>query len=164
MDGKFLGLPCGQTNHYQSHGIENCVSVVLLFTKRFHEGNLDVMISLFLSLCESWGINIMFVVLLLNGGEWCKLWSNNATTKGRFCEQPIGKGVCVNEYCDGGVKRFRWTKRVPNSLGPSNVCLNYSFRFCTIILMWVLKQHLSNFLIMFYRVNRDINIPRLIFI
>jgi hypothetical protein len=73
MDGKFLGLPCGQTNLYQSHGTENCVSIVLLFTKRFHEGNLDVMISLFLSLCESLRINIMFVVLLLNGREWCKL-------------------------------------------------------------------------------------------
>ncbi len=43
--------------------------VVLLSTKRFHEGNLDVMISLFLSLCKSLRISIMFVVLLLNGGE-----------------------------------------------------------------------------------------------
>jgi hypothetical protein len=31
-----------------------------------------VMISLFLSLCKSLGISIMFVVLLLNGGEWCE--------------------------------------------------------------------------------------------
>jgi len=30
------------------------------------------MISLFLSLCESLGISIMFVFLLLNGGEWCE--------------------------------------------------------------------------------------------
>jgi len=58
--------------------------VVLLFAKRFHEGNLDVMISLFLSLCESLGISILFVVFLLKGGGWCKLWSKggNATTKG----------------------------------------------------------------------------------
>ncbi len=58
--------------------------VVLLFAKRFHEGNLDVMISLFLTLCESLGISIFFVVFLLNGGEWCKLWNKggNTTTKG----------------------------------------------------------------------------------
>jgi hypothetical protein len=58
--------------------------VVLLFIERFHEGNLDVMISLFLSLCESLRINIMFVVLFLHGGEWCELWSrgSNETTKG----------------------------------------------------------------------------------
>jgi hypothetical protein len=44
------------------------------------------MISLFLNLCESLGISIMFVVLLLNGGEWCELWSvgNNTTTKGTW--------------------------------------------------------------------------------
>jgi hypothetical protein len=36
----------------------------------------DVMISnLFLRVCESLGMNIMFVVLLLYGGKWCKLWS-----------------------------------------------------------------------------------------
>jgi hypothetical protein len=58
--------------------------VVLLFIKKFHEGNLDVMISLFLSLCESLGINIMFVVLFLHGGEWCELWNKggNTTMKG----------------------------------------------------------------------------------
>jgi hypothetical protein len=43
--------------------------VVLLFTKRFITGNLDMMISLFLSLCEGLGISIMFVVFLFNGGE-----------------------------------------------------------------------------------------------
>jgi len=32
-----------------------------------------VMISLFLRVCESLGISIMFVVLFLNGGEWCEL-------------------------------------------------------------------------------------------
>jgi hypothetical protein len=58
----------------------------LLFTVRFFEGTLDVMISLFVNLCESLGISIMFVVLLLSGGEWCKLWSmgDNATTKGTW--------------------------------------------------------------------------------
>ncbi len=36
----------------------------------------DVMISnLFLRVCESLGVNIMFVVLLLYGGKWCKLRS-----------------------------------------------------------------------------------------
>jgi hypothetical protein len=43
-----------------------------------------VMISLFLSLRESLGFNIMFVVLLLNGGEWCELWS-----MGGMCLQRI---------------------------------------------------------------------------
>jgi hypothetical protein len=58
--------------------------VVLLSIERFHEGNLDVMISLFLNLCESLGINITFVVLFLHGGKWCELWSrgSNATMKG----------------------------------------------------------------------------------
>jgi hypothetical protein len=84
MDGKFLGLLCGQTNLYQSHCAENCFLFCLVFAKRFHEGNLDVMISLFLSLCESLGISIMFIVFLLNGGKWCELWNrgSNATKKG----------------------------------------------------------------------------------
>jgi hypothetical protein len=58
--------------------------IILLFIERFHEGNLDVMISLFLSLCESLGNKIMFVFLFLHGGEWCELWikGSNATTKG----------------------------------------------------------------------------------
>ncbi len=43
-----------------------------------------MMISLFLSLRESLGFNIMFVVLLLNGGEWCELWS-----MGGMCLQRI---------------------------------------------------------------------------
>jgi hypothetical protein len=30
------------------------------------------MISLFLSLCKCLGISVMFVILLLNGGEWCE--------------------------------------------------------------------------------------------
>jgi hypothetical protein len=57
--------------------------VILLFTERFFGGSLDVTISLFVSLCKSLGISIMFVLLLLNGGEWCKLWSmgGNPTTK-----------------------------------------------------------------------------------
>jgi hypothetical protein len=46
--------------------------VVLLFRERFLGGSLDAMISLFLSLCKSLGISTMFVVLLLNGGEWCE--------------------------------------------------------------------------------------------
>ncbi len=45
--------------------------VVLLFTKRFLEGSLDVMINLFSNLCKSLGISIMFLVLFLNGGESC---------------------------------------------------------------------------------------------
>jgi hypothetical protein len=49
-----------------------CCFVILSFRKRFLRESLDVMmISLFFSLGESLGINIMFVVLLLNGGEWC---------------------------------------------------------------------------------------------
>jgi hypothetical protein len=84
MDGKFLGVLCGHNDLYQSHGIENCLLFCLLFTKRFHEGDLGVMISLFLSLCESLRINIMFIVFLLNGREWCELWNKggNTTTKG----------------------------------------------------------------------------------
>jgi hypothetical protein len=38
----------------------------------------DVMINIyiyFLRVCESLGISIMFVVLLLYGGKWCKLRS-----------------------------------------------------------------------------------------
>ncbi len=31
------------------------------------------MISLFVRLCKSLGINIMFILLLLNEGEWCEL-------------------------------------------------------------------------------------------
>jgi hypothetical protein len=58
--------------------------VILSFTERFPRGSLDVMISLFLSLRESLGIHIMFDVLLLNGGEWCKLWS-----MGGMCLQRI---------------------------------------------------------------------------
>jgi fucose 4-O-acetylase-like acetyltransferase len=46
--------------------------VILLFIERFLGGSLHVMISLFLSLCKSLGISIIFIVLLLNGGEWCK--------------------------------------------------------------------------------------------
>ncbi len=46
--------------------------VIFLFTEKFLKRNLHVMISLFLSLCESLGISIMFVFLLLNGGEWCE--------------------------------------------------------------------------------------------
>ncbi len=38
------------------------------------------------------------------------------------------------------------------------MCLNYLVGFCKIIPMWVLKHHLSNFLILFYKVNEDINI------
>ncbi len=43
-----------------------------------------MMISLFLSLGKSLGINIMFVVLFLHGGKWCELWNRggNTTTKG----------------------------------------------------------------------------------
>ncbi len=60
--------------------------VVLLFTERFLEGSLHVMISLFLNLCKSLGISTMFVGLLLSGGEWCELWSmgTNLTTKGTW--------------------------------------------------------------------------------
>jgi len=60
--------------------------VVLLFTERFFEGSLDAMISLFLNLCKILGFSIMFVVLLLSGGEWCELWSvgSNSTTKGMW--------------------------------------------------------------------------------
>jgi hypothetical protein len=68
--------------------------VVSSFIERFLGGSFDVMISLFLRLCESLGISIMFVVLLLNGGEWCELWSmgGNTTTKGmvRFEAKHIG--------------------------------------------------------------------------
>jgi hypothetical protein len=73
MFGKFLGLLCGQIDFYYTHGAENC----LLFC-------LDVMISLFVSLCKSLGISIMFVLFLLNGGERHELWSmgGNATIKG----------------------------------------------------------------------------------
>jgi hypothetical protein len=49
--------------------------VVLLFIERYPQGNLDVEISLLLILCKSLGINIMFIVLFLNGGKWCELWS-----------------------------------------------------------------------------------------
>jgi len=84
MVGKFLGVLCGHIDLYQSHGTENCFLFCLLFAKRFYEGNLDMMISLFLSLCESLIISIIFIVFLLNGGEWCKLWNKggNTTTKG----------------------------------------------------------------------------------
>jgi hypothetical protein len=60
--------------------------VVLLFTESFFQGSLGAMIRLFLNLCESLGISKMFVVLLLSGGEWCKLWSvgGNITTKGTW--------------------------------------------------------------------------------
>jgi hypothetical protein len=60
--------------------------VVLLFLERFHDGNLDVMISLFLSLCKNLRIDIMFVVLFVHGAEWCELWSrgSNATTDAGF--------------------------------------------------------------------------------
>jgi hypothetical protein len=43
------------------------------------------------------------------------------------------KRACVNEHCDVGVKCFGCMKRVPNSQGPPNVCLNYSVAFCKII-------------------------------
>jgi len=46
--------------------------VVLLFTEKFLGGIHDVMIHLFESLCKCLGISIMFVVLFLNGGEWCE--------------------------------------------------------------------------------------------
>jgi len=49
--------------------------VVLFFTKRFLGGSFDVLISLFLSSCESLGISIMIVVLFLYGGEWFELWT-----------------------------------------------------------------------------------------
>ncbi len=49
--------------------------VVLLFIKRFLRGSLDVVISLLLIMRKSLGICIMFIVLFLNGGKWCKLWS-----------------------------------------------------------------------------------------
>jgi hypothetical protein len=60
--------------------------VILLFTKRFLGRSLDVMISLFVQLCKSLGISIMFILLLLNEGEWCELWSmgGNTTTKGTW--------------------------------------------------------------------------------
>jgi hypothetical protein len=60
--------------------------VILLFTEWFLGGSLDVMIRLFVSLCKSLGISIIFVLFLLNGGEWCKLWSmgGKATTKGMW--------------------------------------------------------------------------------
>jgi hypothetical protein len=60
--------------------------VILLFTERFLGGSFDMMISLFVSLCKSLRISIMFVLLLLNGGEWRELWSmgGNATTKGTW--------------------------------------------------------------------------------
>jgi hypothetical protein len=49
--------------------------VVLFFTKRFPGGSFDMLISLFLSLCENFGISRMIVVLLFCGGEWFELWS-----------------------------------------------------------------------------------------
>jgi hypothetical protein len=49
--------------------------LVLFFIERFPGGSSDVLISLFLSLCESLEISIMIVVLLLYGGEWFELWS-----------------------------------------------------------------------------------------
>jgi hypothetical protein len=49
--------------------------VVLFFTERFPGRSFDVLLSLFLSLCESLGINIMIVVLLFYGGEWFEVWS-----------------------------------------------------------------------------------------
>ncbi len=68
--------------------------VVLSLTKMFLGRSLDAMMTLFLKLCESLGINKLFVVLLLNGGEWCKLWNmgSNTTTKGmtRFQAKHIG--------------------------------------------------------------------------
>ncbi len=73
--------------------------VVLSFIERFFGRSFDVMISLFLRLCESLGISIMFVVLILNGGEWCKLWNmgGNTITKGmvRFEAKHIGQ-FCVD--------------------------------------------------------------------
>jgi hypothetical protein len=42
---------------------------ILSFTERFLKGNIEVMISSLLIICKSLGINIMFIVLFLSGGE-----------------------------------------------------------------------------------------------
>jgi len=62
-----------------------------------------------------------------------------------------------NYYC-GDVECFGLWKRVPNSLGPPSVCLHHLIGICKKNLVGV-KQHLSNFLSLYCRVNGDINIP-----
>jgi hypothetical protein len=52
-----------------------CCFIVLSFTERFMRKSFEVVISLLLILRESLGNDIMFFVLFLNGGEFCKLWS-----------------------------------------------------------------------------------------
>jgi hypothetical protein len=65
--------------------------VVLFFTERFPRRSFHVLISLFLSLCESLGISIMIVVLLLYGGEWFVVWSKGVARLQRG-------GVLVAKY------------------------------------------------------------------
>jgi hypothetical protein len=76
--------------------------VILSFRERFPRGSLDVMISLFLSLCESLGINIMFVVLLLNGGEWCVscgAWEERDYKKYAGLKAKYSGWFCVIWHC-----------------------------------------------------------------
>jgi hypothetical protein len=55
-------------------------------------------------------------------------------------------------------KCFGWRKRVHSSLGPPNVCLNCSTRFCGTMPVWALWLHLSNFLNLFYKTSGDFSI------
>jgi hypothetical protein len=64
----------------------------------------------------------------------------------------------LSDYCCGDVECFGLWKRVPNSLGPPSVCLHHLIGFCRIFLVGV-KQHLSNFLSLYCKVNGDISIP-----
>jgi hypothetical protein len=68
----------------------------------------------------------------------------------------IGKGVYVWVNIVLGVfKCFGWRKRVPSNLGPPNVCLNCSTRFCGTIPIWALWLYLSSFLNLFYKTSGD---------
>jgi hypothetical protein len=77
MDEKFLGLLSEKAGCCHCHGTKNCLLSchIVIHKKTFEEETLMLMISLFLKVCESLGMSIMFVVLLLYGGEWYRLWS-----------------------------------------------------------------------------------------
>ncbi len=75
MDEKFLGLVCEKVGCCHCQGIENYLLScrIVIHRRASWEKTFLLMISLFLRACESLGMNIMFVVLLLYGGEWCML-------------------------------------------------------------------------------------------
>jgi hypothetical protein len=76
--------------------------VVLFFAERFPGRSFDVLISLFLSLCESLGISIMIVVLLLYGREWFEVWSKGAARlqRGGVLEAKYSGWCCVILYVE----------------------------------------------------------------